>query len=290
MIEKLTKDIYFISRLFVLLSLSLLILPNYKETNLLQISILGIYALNNVYIYIFPVPKIFKKMSVIFDVILIPLYVFLSGNFFNVYPLAILISLYSTRKIFYGIFLTALAVALSIYYFYNSPILFSANSLFFLGILFSSYNFETLYSLGKERKRILKLKKDYHKLLKEFSNYEKERRMFKNLKLVFKYLRESKEPKEYLLKVKNTFNVKKVKVIPVNEIDNEVRKDFEKGILSVNLKLEKGYAKVIYELNSPFQLRDEVLVYTLTEAARLLSIVVEGFEEGKEKAKSLTVS
>ncbi|GAB6065290.1 hypothetical protein JCM9492_03820 [Aquifex pyrophilus] len=290
MLEKVKKDIFFVSRLFVSLYLSLFLIISYKNIDYLSAFLLGFYFLTNVYIYIFTRPRFLKLVSLLSDLILVPAFIFLSGSFLTLYALNILIALYSWRKPLVAFLIALSAFGLSFYYFLSLPLILTAHLLLFLGVFFSSYNFEYATVIGKERRRILKLRKDYRTLLNEFSRFERERRMFNNLRKVFKLLRESREPRDYLTGLKKEFNLRGIKVVPVREISNEVEKDFDKGTLSVNVKLEEGYAKVIYEFPLPFMLRDEVLTYTLVEAAKMLSVLVEGFEEGEEGKEAVVIA
>lgn len=287
MLEKIKKDIFFVSRLFVVLYLSLFLLISYK--NYIPALILSIYFLNNIYIYFFSRPKFLRILATIFDVTLIPLFVFFSEIFLTLYALTVLISLYAWRKVSIAFLLVIVSSILALYYFYTTPLILTANLLLFLGVFFSSYNFEYATVIGKERRRILKLKKDYHILLKEFSNFEKEKRMFGNLRKIFKLLRESKDPKEYLSRVREEFNVRRIRVIPINKLDNEITTNYEEGTLIVNVKLDKGYAQVIFELDYPFRLKDQILITALIESAKLLSVMVEGFEERQEGKQALVV-
>ncbi len=288
MLEKIKKDIFFVARLFVSLYLSLFL--TLKNIDYLPAFLLGFYFLTNVYIYIFTRPRFLKFISLLLDIVLVPAFIFLSGSFLTIYALAILIALYSWRKTIVAFLITLSAFGLSFYYFLSLPLILTAHLLLFLGIFFSSYNFEYATVIGKERRRILKLRKDYRTLLNEFSRFEREKRMLNSLRKVFKLLRESKEPKDYLTGLKKEFNLRGIKVVPVKEISNEVEKDFERGTLSVNIKLDKGYAKVIYELPLPFMLRDEVLTYTLVEAAKMLSVLVEGFGEDEKGNESVVIA
>ncbi|HIP43269.1 MAG TPA: hypothetical protein EYG91_05145 [Aquifex aeolicus] len=289
MLEKIKKDIFFVSRLFVVLYLSLFLLISYEKIDYIPALILGVYFLNNIYIYFFSRPRFLKILSIIFDITLIPLFVFFSESFLTLYVFTILISLYAWRKVSIAFLLVITSGILAFYYLYTTPLILTANLLLFLGVFFNSYNFEYATVIGKERRRILKLKKDYHMLLKGFSNFEREKRMFGNLKKIFKLLRESKDPEDYLNRVKEEFNVKKIRVIPVNKTDNEITTNYEEGTLIVNVKLDKGYAQVIFELDYTFRLKDEILITTLIESAKLLSVMVEGFEEKQEGKQALVV-
>lgn len=289
MLHKIKRDLFFLSRLFVVFYLSFFLLIDYPNINYLPPLLLSVYFLNNVYIYFFSRPNYLRILAILFDITLIPAFIFLVNNPYALYSLVIFISLYTPRGLLIALLNTALAVLLSFYYFKEQPLLLTTHLLLFTGALFSSYNFEYVVVMNKERKRIKKLKRDYDLLLKEFSNYEKERRMFKNLSLIFRLLRESKEPREYLSKVKREFGVKKIRVIPTSLANEGIRKDYEKGILVVPVKFNLGYAEIIYELSSPFQLRDEVLVYSLVEAAKLLSVMIEGFEEEQISKEVLVV-
>ena len=288
MLEKIKKDIFFVARLFVFLYLSLFL--TLKNIDYLPAFLLGFYFLTNVYIYIFTRPRFLKFISLLLDIVLVPAFIFLSGSFLTIYALAILIALYSWRKTIVAFLITLSASGLSFYYFFSLPLILTAHLLLFLGVFFSSYDFEYATVIGKERRRILKLRKDYRTLLNEFSRFEREKRMLNSLRKVFKLLRESREPKDYLTGLKKEFNLRGIKVVPVKEISNEVEKDFERGTLSVNIKLDKGYAKVIYELPLPFMLRDEVLTYTLVEAAKMLSVLVEGFGEDEKGNESVVIA
>ncbi len=289
MIHKITKDIFFLSRLFVVFYLSLFLLVDYPYINYLPPLLLSIYFINNIYIYFFSKPKFLKILAIFFDISLIPAFVFLINNIYTLYSLIILINLYASRKFSIALVQTVIASFLSIYYFKEQPLILVAHLLLFTGVLFSSYNFEYVAVINKERRRIKKLKKDYNTLLKEFSKYEKERKMFKNLSLIFQLLRESREPREYLTKVKKEFGVKRIKVVPTSSPGESITRDYKKGILSVPVKFDLGYAEIIYELSSPFQLRDEIYVYSLSEAAKLLSVIIEGFEEEQISKEVLVV-
>ena len=164
MIHKITKDIFFLSRLFVVFYLSLFLLIDYPNINYLPPLLLSLYFFNNVYIYFFSRPKFLKVLAVIFDLTLLPAFIFLSGNPYTLYSLTLLINLYSSRKFPAALVLTAEASLLSVYYFQNNPLILIAHLLLFTGVLFSSYNFEYVAVIGKERRRIKKLKKDYNTL------------------------------------------------------------------------------------------------------------------------------
>ncbi|NPA32356.1 MAG: hypothetical protein GXO04_01880 [Aquificae bacterium] len=288
MLEKIKKDVFFVSRLFVVLYLSLFLLISYEKIDYLPALILGVYTFNNIYIYFFSRPKFLRLIAVLFDLTLIPLFILFSESFLTLYSLTILISLYAWRKLLIAFLLVLVSGGLSFYFFHNSPLLLTAHLLLFLGVFFSSYNFEYATVVSKERKRILKLKSDYHKLLKEFSRFERERRLLANLRKIFKLLRESRDPKEYLSAIRREFGVKRISVIPTSEAPTEVLKDYESASLEVGVKLDKGYAKVVYEFDSPFLLRDELLTSSLVEATKMLPLLVEGFEQ-KEEGKSVLV-
>ncbi|RUM30876.1 MAG: hypothetical protein DSY32_01775 [Aquifex sp.] len=289
MLDKVKREVFFVSRLLVVLYLSIILLISYENVNYVAAGILSVYFLINVYVYFFSKPRILMLISPFLDLALIPAYIFFSKILYSLYAMGILISAYAWRKpILAGVLLLE-TYGLTFVYFSGHYLLMIAHFILFLALFFSSYNFEYATVVGKERKRILKLKKNYHKLLKEFSNFEREKRMFSNLRKILRLLRESKEPKDYFEGLKREFNVKKISVIPVNEVKGEEVFDYDRGILSVFVKLDKGYAKVVYELDSPFRLRDPILIQALVEGAKLLSLYVEGFEEDAKGKQVLVV-
>ncbi len=289
MLQKITRDVLFVSRLFTVFYLSLFLLLDYKTIDFTPVLILSVYFIINVYIYFFSKPPWLKLVATLFDLTLIPAYIFLSGNFLNIYAIALLITAYSPRKTLLAVLLTLEASLVALYYLYTNPLLLSATLLLFIGLLFSSYSFEYSLVMGKERKRIVKLRKNYSTLLKELSLYERERRLLRNLRRVFEILRESKDPKEYLSLLKKEFGLKKIRVVPSHDTSEEVVRDYDKGVLVVPVRFEKGKGSVIFEFDSPFRLRDEILVESLTEAAKLLKVMVEGFEESENSMKALVV-
>ncbi|NPB07382.1 MAG: hypothetical protein GXN96_00470 [Aquificae bacterium] len=289
MLQKITRDVLFVSRLFTVFYLSLFLLIDYKIIDFSPVLILSVYFLVNVYIYFFSKPSWLKVVATLLDLTLIPAYILLSGNFLNTYAMALLITAYSPRKTLLAVLLTLEASLVALYYLYTSPLLLSATLLLFIGLLFSSYSFEYSLVMGKERKRIAKLRKNYSTLLKDLSLYERERRLLRNLRRVFEILRESREPKEYLSLLRKEFGLKKIRVVPSDELPGEVVRDYDRGVLVVPVRFEKGQGSVIFEFDSPFRLRDEILVESLTEAAKLLRVMVEGFEENQNSVKALVV-
>ncbi len=289
MLQKITGDVLFVSRLFTVFYLSLFLLIDYKTIDFSPILILSVYFLVNVYIYFFSKPAWLKSVATLLDLTLIPTYILLSGNFLNLYAMALLITAYSPRKTLLAILLTFGASLVALYYLYTNPLLLSATLLLFIGLLFSSYSFEYSLIMGKERKRIVKLRKNYSTLLKELSLYERERRLLRSLRKVFEILRKSREPREYLSLLKKEFGLKKIRVVPSDGVSEEVVRDYDKGLLIVPVRFEKGRGSVIFEFDSPFRLRDEILVESLTEAAKLLGVMVEGFEESQDSVKALVV-
>jgi len=289
MLEKITKDVFFVARLFTLFYLSLFLIMDYEKLDFTPVSALSLYFFVSVYIYFFAKTRFLKLLALAFDLTLVPLFIYFSNNFFTLYALSLLITAYSSRKPKVALFLTLEGALLAFYYFQHNPLLLSATLLLFLGLLFTAYNFEYAFTMSKERKRILKLKNDYRLLLKEFSRYEKEKRLFSNLQKLLSLLKESRDPHSYLKALKEAFRLKSIKVVPAKEPEEEVIKDPERGLLVVFVKFDKGYGSVLYELDSPFRLADENLVKTLKEAAQLLSLMVEGFEEKGGESVAITV-
>jgi len=66
--------------------------------------------------------------------------------------------------------------------------------------------------------------------------------------------------------------------------------DRERGILSVPVRLEDGSAVVIFELENPFQLNDDLTVKSLERAGKMVSLYIEGFTDDTSLGKAINIS
>jgi len=155
MLEKITKDVFFVARLFTLFYLSLFLVMDYEKLDFTPVSALSLYFFVSVYIYLFAKTRFLKLLALTFDLTLVPLFVYFSNNFFTLYALSLLITAYSSRKPKVALLLTLEGGLLAFYYFQHNPLLLSATLLLFVGLLFTAYNFEYAFTMAKERSKFL---------------------------------------------------------------------------------------------------------------------------------------
>ncbi|NPB07137.1 MAG: hypothetical protein GXO03_06000 [Aquificae bacterium] len=285
--DKLTRDVLFLARLFTLLYLALFLFLHYERLPFEAVSALSVYFLANVLVYLFTRTRLFKRLAVLLDLTLVPLFVYFTRSPLALFSIGVLVAAYASRKPGVALLLSAEGALLAFLFFKENPLVLSAVVLFFIGVLFASYNFEYAVVMSKERKQINKLRRNYRLLLKELSELERERKRFALTEKLFELVTQHREPESYLEAIKKTFGLKSVKVVPARRPEEEVLKDPERGVLVVFVKFDRGYGSVVYELGEPFRLADPYLEEALVKAAKLLTLLVEGFER---EAGSVTVS
>ncbi len=236
----------------------------------------------------------YEKIRVInklVDVVFIPPMIFLTGEPRAIYSLMPLLVLHTNRSVlatgllfFSGVFLTAYMLPKEPLWLFSTLILLTAS-------VVSALIPDFLNVIRKERDSVKKLRTSYRKLLQDFAKWERDRRELESLRFLIEGSTESQSVEDFLRAVKERFKVKQIHLIPKKKVeDYSPMMDRDKGLLSVPVKLEEGHAVVIFELESPFQLNDEIVVGSLERAGRMVSLYIAGFEDDSSLGRAINIS
>ena len=261
---------------------ALLYLPGYTQKAVVVV-ISSLYlsvALLN-YFYSFKLRRLNGYIDFFF---LIPL-AFFSGEPLAIFSLLVP-SLFSFPKNLVPFFISVLsATALGVYNFGLKGFLVFPLTLA-LGL--SPSYVELFRSLQKDRRYFLELRRTYRSLQEELSVLEREKRQKETLLKLLELL-DSTGPEEYLKGVKKMFQLKAIRVFPLN--DSSVKEcliDQSSLTISVPVSLEEGNALVVFYLNHPAELMDMELKENLSRCAKMLKLYITGFED-KEQAVKIAV-
>ncbi len=276
--RKSTQDIFLGARLLV--SIYFILLGFFLENLIGNVLVFtsALYLGISVLMFFYPPRRgILVSLS---DLTFPPLLVFLSGTPTAVYSLLPFVVLYVNRGFRYSLILLTFSIALSFYYMHDTPKeLFPTLILLTTGLI-SGLAPDLTEALSKKRKSMLNLKNSYNLLMRDFSRWERERRELKIYEFLMDAALSSEGLEDFMSQVKDGFDVGKIYILPKKRVeDTEPSRDFENGALLVPVRLERGYAVVVFELKDPFQLKDELLVSFLIRAASMLSLFVEDFSE-----------
>ncbi len=224
------------------------------------------------------------------DLLFIPVMVLLSQNFWTLFALLPATVVHTTRSVQTGLLTAVAGVLVSLYVFSESPILLFSTLILFSSVFVSSLVPDILGQLNREREALKQLRVSYRKILQDFARWERERRELELLKFLTDSALNSQDVKEFLQSVRERLKIKKIRVIPKEVTDLSVMKDKDKGLLSVPVKLEEGGAVIIFEMESPFQLNDDVVVKALERAGRMVSLYIAGFENDSSVGKAINIS
>ncbi len=286
--KKLTKEVFLGVRLllslyFVLLSLSL---SASLKSSLLIFTVL--YFSLGLLCYFKPGGTGFINKFV--DVFFLPLLVFLSGEEIALYTLIPAIVVHTVRNPLSAVFLLFSGVFLSVYSLYREPLWLFSTLILFIASPLSALIPDYTSALKKERDYMKNLKNSYRKLLKDFARWEKDRKELENLDFLLEISTECPDIRDFLRSIKRRFNLKRIHVVPKGNLeDYSPLMDKERGLLSVPVKLEEGNAVVIFEMESPFQLNDDILVSSLERAGKMVSLYIAGFSGESPIGKALNI-
>ena len=224
------------------------------------------------------------------DLAFVPLMAFISGELNSVFSLIPLIVLHTNRNpIAAGLILLS-GAALAVYTLAGNPIPLFSTLILLIAASMSAMAPDLIGTIRKEKESIKELRKAYKKLLRDFGKWEKDRRELDHIKFLIKVSTESQDVRDFLKGVKARFRVRKIHLIPKREIESYTPiMDREKGILSVPVKLEEGNALIIFEMESPFQLNDELVVSSLETAGRMVSLFVAGFKDSSSAGRAINI-
>ncbi len=235
----------------------------------------------------------FEKLGFVnrvLDLVFIPVMILLSENFQALYSIMPVTVMHASRSMTWGILYSATGVLLSLYTFYGNTLWMFSSSILMLSASLSAMVPELINTIKKERDSIKKLRNSYRKLLQDFARWERDRRELEALKFLTETATSSGDVFSFLQRVKEKFKVKKIHVIPKENIESfKVMKDKDKGLMSVPVRLDEGDAVIIFEMESPFQLNDEVTVRSLERAGRMVSLYIAGFEDNSSAGRAINI-
>ncbi|MDQ7038702.1 MAG: hypothetical protein Q9N26_05840 [Aquificota bacterium] len=284
-----TKEVFLgvrflISLYFILISFSL---PPQERGTLIVLS--SIYFTLALITYLRP--DRMKITNRVLDVVFAPSLVFLSENAYSLFSLPPLIVVHTNRNpVSAGLLLVA-SIALSVYMLRDSTLSLFSTMILIVASPVSALIPDFLSVIRKERKSMTDLRGAYRKLLKEMARWERERKELENLRFLIDTSTASDSVEDFLRTVKDRFSVRRIHIIPKRSVDSyEVLMDRDRGLLSVPVKLEEGNAVIIFELESPFQLNDPLLVGSLERAGRMVSLYIAGFKDDSSLGRAINIS
>ncbi len=231
-----------------------------------------------------------KFLNRFVDVVFLPPMVFLSQDPKALTPLIPLIVVHANRNTLSAGILLGAGVVLSAYILAKEPLWLFSTLIILTASFLSAMIPDFLSVIKKERDSVNKLRTSYRKLLGDFARWERDRKELDALKFLLDGSTQSQSVEDFLKIVKDRFNVRRIHLVPKRSIDDYTPlMDREKGLLSVPVKLEEGSAVVIFEMESPFQLNDEVIVSSLERAGRMVSLYVAGFEGGPSLGRAINI-
>ncbi len=231
-----------------------------------------------------------KFLNRFVDVVFLPPMVFLSQDPKALTSLIPLIVVHANRNTLSAGILLGAGVVLSAYILAKEPLWLFSTLIILTASFLSAMIPDFLSVIKKERDSVNKLRTSYRKLLGDFARWERDRKELDALKFLLDGSTQSQSVEDFLKIVKDRFNVRRIHLVPKRSIDDYTPlMDREKGLLSVPVKLEEGSAVVIFEMESPFQLNDEVIVSSLERAGRMVSLYVAGFEGGPSLGRAINI-
>lgn len=235
----------------------------------------------------------FEKIRIInklMDVMLVPPMIYLSGEPKSIFALLPLVVLHTNRSMLSTVLLVLSGVFLTTYLLPKEPLGLFSTLILLVAAPISAMIPDILGIVKKERDQIKNLRSSYRKLLQDLAKWEKDRRELENMKFLIDTSTRSQDVRDFLSRVKERFRVKRIHLVPKDEVESySPLMDREKGLLSVPVKLEEGNAVIIFELESPFQLNDDLVVSSLEKAGRMVSLFVAGFEDGSSLGRAISV-
>ncbi|MFN3870232.1 MAG: hypothetical protein ACK4MW_01930 [Aquificaceae bacterium] len=240
-----------------------------------------IYLLFSIYNFIKPGSlKIFRSYG---DLLFVPTLIFLADKREALWSILPFVALKGSRRTFESMLFLWLSLGLSFYYYGKEGIILLP---LLMAHFFASLHPDLVEALQKERFYIKKLRNAYRKLSKDYGKMERDTLELKIDKLLLEKLKESPTLEGYLYEIKELFGLKGIKLLPLKDYYERASIDKSTCSYQIPIKLERGYAQVIFYLNNPLELYDERLLRNLEKAGKLINLYIEGFEE---KAKEIAL-
>ncbi len=232
-----------------------------------------------------------KMINKFVDIAFVPPIVFLSSQPRTIFSLVPLIVMHTNRNLLSAGLLLISGIFLSAYMLPKEPVWLFSMLILLVASPISAMIPDFLNVIKKERDSVKNLRRSYRKLLQDFSKWERDRKELEILRFLIDRSTESQDVEDFLKGVKERFHVKRIHVIPKREVeDYSPLMDREKGLLSVPVKLEEGNAVIIFEMESPFQLNDDLLVSALERAGRMVNLYIAGFSDNSSLGRAINIS
>jgi len=127
--------------------------------------------------------------------------------------------------------------------------------------------------------------------MKDYARWERDRKELGDLLYLFESCTQNARVEDFLKSIKERYSVRRIHILPrKQQEEGSAYMDRERGILSVPVRLEDGSAVVIFELENPFQLNDDLTVKSLERAGKMVSLYIEGFTDDTSLGKAINIS
>ncbi len=288
-VRKMTKEVFLgvrflISLYFILISFSL---PPQERGTVIVLT--SIYFTLSLITYLKP-----EKMRItnrILDIVFAPPLVFLSHTVYSLFILPPLMVLHTNRNPISAGILLLVALGLTAYMVRENVLMTFSTMILMVMAPVSALIPDFVSVIKKERRSIKDLRSSYRRILKEMAKWERDRRELENLRFLIDTSTRSESVEEFLKRVKEKFSIRRIHIIPKRDVESyEILMDRDRGLLSVPVKLEEGNAVIIFELESPFQLNDPLLVGSLERAGRMVSLYIAGFRDDSSLGRAINIS
>ncbi len=224
------------------------------------------------------------------DLPFVPILSYLSGSPASLFSLLPLITLHTPRNPLSAALLVALGILLTVNYFSTQPIELFSVLILIVSAPVASLIPDFLQKLKKERETTESIKRSYRTLMKDYARWERDRKELGDLLYLFESCTQHARVEDFLRTIKERYSVKRIHILPKKQQEGtSPYMDRERGILSVPVKLEDGNAVVIFEMENPFQLNDDLTVRSLERAGRMVSLYIEGFTDDTSLGRAINI-
>ncbi len=224
------------------------------------------------------------------DLPFVPILSYLSGSPASLFSLLPLITLHTPRNPLSAALLVALGILLTVNYFSTQPIELFSVLILIVSAPVASLIPDFLQKLKKERETTESIKRSYRTLMKDYARWERDRKELGDLLYLFESCTRHARVEDFLRTIKERYSVKRIHILPKKQQEGtSPYMDRERGILSVPVKLEDGNAVVIFEMENPFQLNDDLTVRSLERAGRMVSLYIEGFTDDTSLGRAINI-
>jgi hypothetical protein len=236
-------------------------------------------------------PEKMKITNRILDVVFVPSLIFISGIAHSLFTLPPLMVLHTNRNPLSAGLLLLVSLLLAVYMLREDTLTVFSTMILMVTAPVSALIPDFINVIKKERRSIGDLRSSYRRILKEMARWEKDRKELENLRFLIDTSTRSDSVEEFLRNVKDRFSVRRIHIVPKRDVESyETLMDRDRGLLSVPVKLEEGNAVIIFELESPFQLNDPLLVGSLERAGRMVSLYIAGFRDDSSLGRAINIS